>query len=337
MRVLAITNPGPDYLADAFLIGARRHLGDALVECPPKDILYAGAELGGVRGAGFTLYGVLPQGAQVARDDIDTAQVRTFDLVVFTSVWRQYDTFLRLLPGLDPARTVFLDGEDHETIFGYGGRLSRRLGFWRQPRPHRHGLYFKRELTPRTLRALYYKLVPTAIAGRLPRPRGLREIGFGIPAEKIVDELPAKVKDFPVHVVDAELAGRLPGAGTSYAFDDEGAYYADLRASRFGITTRRGGWDCLRHYEIAAAGAVVCFRNLDRKPATCAPHGLVPGQNCLSYRDADDLLGQVGRLSAKQYATLQVGGLAWVREWTCERVAGRVSDAALSPVADRDS
>ena len=72
---------------------------------------------------------------------------------------------------------------------------------------------------------------------------------------------------------------------------------ADLARSRFAITTRRGGWDCLRHYEIAAAGAVPCFRQLEAKPARCAPHGLRPGSNCLSYHDWPDLRRQVAGIT----------------------------------------
>jgi len=41
---------------------------------------------------------------------------------------------------------------------------------------------------------------------------------------------------------------------------------------------KRGGWDCLRHYEIAAAGAVPCVRQLEGKPSSCAPHGLQAGE-----------------------------------------------------------
>lgn len=326
MRVLAVTNPGPDYLADAFLIGARRRCGGGLVEYPRKDILYAGADLSGVRGAGFTLYGVLPKAGQHAVTALLPEDLPAYDLVVFTSIYRQYEVFLRLLPGLSPARTVVLDGEDKENIFGYAGKFWRDPGFWRKPRPHARFPYYKREWTPKTMQSLVYKLVPKRWAAGLPAPPKLRRIGFAIPEEKIATMLHAKAKDFPLHVVDPEVAARVSGARTSYGFDDEAAYYADLRASRFGVTTKRGGWDCLRHYEIAANAAVPCFRDLDRKPATCAPHDLVIGRNCLSYRDYDDLRAQTGGLSPKQYGELQAGALAWVRGKTCRALAAGVMD-----------
>ncbi|NBU71575.1 MAG: glycosyltransferase family 1 protein, partial [Bacteroidetes bacterium] len=93
----------------------------------------------------------------------------------------------------------------------------------------------------------------------------------------------------------------------------EAAYRADLGASRFGITTRRAGWDCLRHYEIAASGTIPCFRDLHRKPPRCAPHGLVDGLNCLSYSSGDQLLARINRLSPAQEAKLQTEALAWAR------------------------
>ena len=96
-------------------------------------------------------------------------------------------------------------------------------------------------------------------------------------------------------------------------FEREADYYGDLQTSRFGITTKRAGWDCLRHYEIAANGCVPCFRHLDRKPPRCAPHGLEPGVNCLSYRDADDLMRQVDALATSEYDAAATGALAWAR------------------------
>ena len=121
-----------------------------------------------------------------------------------------------------------------------------------------------------------------------------------------------KRKEWPAHIVDPEVAERV-GGQTAYAFDDAAAYHDDLRGSRFGVTVKRAGWDALRHYEIAANGAVPCFRDLDRKPAGCAPHGLVDGANCISYRNADDLLARVARLDDSAYSALRDGALAWVR------------------------
>jgi hypothetical protein len=123
---------------------------------------------------------------------------------------------------------------------------------------------------------------------------------------------PQKAKDFPVHIVDEEVAARVAGSRTSYAFGSEAEYYADLQASRFGVTTKRAGWDCLRHYEIAANGAVPCFKALHAKPETCAPHGL-SSTNTIIYADAEDLFRQIAALTNAEYAKLQANALAWAR------------------------
>jgi hypothetical protein len=149
----------------------------------------------------------------------------------------------------------------------------------------------------------------------------MRPISFGIPEHLVAAGVPPKTKDFPVHVVDVEVAERV-GAATSYAFADEDAYYADLRATRFGITTKRGGWDCMRHYEVAASGCVLCFRDLSAKPASCAPHGL-DASNTLEYADADALLARIESLSAADERELQEAALAWARDNTTRAVASR--------------
>ena len=129
-------------------------------------------------------------------------------------------------------------------------------------------------------------------------------------------------------MVVAVVAGHV-GARTSYAFDTELDRTGDLRASRFGITTKRAGWDCLRHYEIAANGAVPCFRALHRKPATNAPHGL-DTSNAISYRSWRDLRRQVEALSDERYRELQRGALRWAHaNSTRERASGFLSSMGL--------
>ena len=116
----------------------------------------------------------------------------------------------------------------------------------------------------------------------------------------------------------------------SYAFASEQAYYEDLAASRFAVTTKRGGWDCLRHYEIAASGALPCVRLLDTKPATCAPHGLKPGVNCISYKNWPDLQKQLDALDANpnEYRRMIHASSDWVRHFTTIAAAQRLLDAA---------
>ena len=81
-------------------------------------------------------------------------------------------------------------------------------------------------------------------------------IGFSIPKELFIGR-PAKTK---------LMATVVPGDQATYVFDDEDAYHADYASSYFGHTCRKGGWDCLRHYEIVANWCMPMFKDLDACP-----------------------------------------------------------------------
>lgn len=311
-QVLFLTEDREDYLADGLLHGLIQCADLLVVDHPRKTVLYRegfGASPIGVRGHGFTLYGELEERA-VDRACVPQRLERgDFDLVVLGQVWRQWGQLLDLAPWLQTVPVVLLDGDDDTRLFFRSGTRLRRYGWQPFPIRSRRCLYLKREWQGQ--------------GRRLRRPRVV-EASFSIPANRIRDPDPAgKTRQFATHCVDPEVGAAL-GLPGSYAFHNEAAYTADLAASRFAITTRRGGWDCLRHYEIAAAGAVPCFRRLDSKPARCAPHGLEAGVNCLSYRDWPDLRDRVEQLTPEAYAALQAGAHAWVRRHTTEAAARRL-------------
>jgi hypothetical protein len=319
--VLFLTSNIEDYLSDGVFHGLRTILGDSVLDFPKNDAVYRSyRDLTGLYGHGFTLYGLLEDVPLNRRLTMERARRGDFDLVVFGDIWRNFGRLLELLPSLGRSRVAFLDGADHAAPYPYSPALWRVPQWWTLPRAHTRGTYFKRELTARTAQYRFFLPVPGRLAERLPFQRALRPIAFSIPEEKIVAEPPPKTKQFPRHVVDSEVAARTE-ATPDYSFDRESEYYEDLRASRFGITTRRAGWDCLRHYELAASGCVLCFRDLDRKPPSCAPHGLVPGRNCLSYHDADELFRRIDALGDDEYASLQGGALDWARANTTRRRA----------------
>jgi hypothetical protein len=311
-RILFINPNHEDYLADGVFHGLRTLLGTDAVDYPKAEYLYDTATagvLGRIRGGGFTLYGLLPD-LPVERDHVlPRALDGEFDLVVFGDIWRAFGLWTEWAPQLRAAGVpmAVLDGSDRVEPYPYAGLWWRVRGWRFLPRAHNRAPYFKREIAPLTRWFASYLALPPALG----RTLHLRPISFSIPAEKILDEPSAKDKDFPRHVVDGELAPRV-GGQDSHAFATERDYRADLERSRFGVTTKREGWDALRHYEIAASGAVPCFRRLDRKPPTCAPFGLQPS-NCIAYRDADDLLMKVKALDGAEYAALQAGALEWAR------------------------
>jgi hypothetical protein len=332
-NILFLTSPASDYLADSLLHGLRSLLGGQVVDYPRCDVLYrsTAANLAEkVHGKGFTCYGLLDDIPVDRYDVLGKVQRGHFDLVIFSSIHRQFGLLVQLLPWLRPDRTLVVDGEDDPALFPYRGLYWRHPAWWTLPRAHKRFPYFKREWTPDTVRYRWFLMLPRWLAGRARSPRSLRPISFSIPEEKIVLAPPEKTQLLARHIVDPAIAAEVPGSSTGHLFDDEGDYYADLRASRFGITTRRAGWDCIRHYEQAASGCVPCFRDLDRKPATCAPHGL-DETNSVCYHGHRDLMAQIEGMSDDRYAALQSGAIAWARRNTTLEAARRLLEGDPGP------
>ena len=328
-RVLVVNPNHEDYLTDGVFHGLRSLLGADAVDYPKAEFMYdtlSDGVRGRVRGGAFTLYGLLPD-LPIDRDHLfPRALAGEFDLVVFGDIWRTFGQWAEWGPPLHAAGVpmAVLDGADRVEPYPYSGLWWRVPGWWFLPRAHKRATCFKRELTPLTRWFASYLMFPP----RLGRTLGLRPISFAIPADKVLSSPPLKDKDFPRHIVDPELAA-LVGGQDGYAFSEESDYYEDLRRSRFGVTTKREGWDALRHYEIAACGTVPCFRGLDRKPATCAPRGL-DASNCIAYRDAADLLAQIAALDDERYAALQAGALAWAEaNTTAERAKQVLSECGI--------
>jgi hypothetical protein len=102
------------------------------------------------------------------------------------------------------------------------------------------GIYYKRELID----------TPSDI---------LKPINFSIPKELIVNKIPSKTKDY---------ANIIPGDISTYIYDRQSDYYADYQTSYYGVTFKKGGWDCLRHYEILMNGCIPYFPGLENCPKT---------------------------------------------------------------------
>jgi hypothetical protein len=129
---------------------------------------------------------------------------------------------------------------------------------------------FKRELVEDNLKNVY----PT---------------GFGIPIERIMPiNLEGKAQLFQKTAPDDSLFKDVRDFGGGFKhhiFTEEKDYYNDLAASWFGLSCKKGGWDCLRHYEIIAAGSVLLFKDYDKKPKNCSPQHLP----CISYSTKEEL------------------------------------------------
>jgi hypothetical protein len=83
-------------------------------------------------------------------------------------------------------------------------------------------------------------------------------IGFAIPASKIVDSVPPKTQ---------KISSLIPGVLSTYVYESEESYREEYKKSVFAITCKKAGWDCMRHYEILACGALPLFLELAKIPA----------------------------------------------------------------------
>lgn len=80
---------------------------------------------------------------------------------------------------------------------------------------------------------------------------------YSIPDEYIVATLPEKTET---------IASFIPGAtgdcsANIYNKENEHEYDAMYQKARFAHTKKKGGWDCLRHYEILANGCIPIYAN----------------------------------------------------------------------------
>ncbi|MEM7704464.1 MAG: hypothetical protein AAF358_02870 [Pseudomonadota bacterium] len=299
MRILYLTEPREDYLQDQILYGLRQLYGADVVDYPRKDVMYADLGDSELYGRGFTLWRLL-EDIDVDRSQISERVTRgEFDRIIFGNVRRQRPLFWQMLRagrfwGRSRGRFVFLDGQDGDRMFAATAPF---------------GPYFKREFGRRTLSRV-------------------KPINFSIPAVKVRDDALPKTQLFGRHV-QCEEAYKLPEVkqhcGSGYLFDQEHDYYQDLAQSRYGITMKKGGWECMRHYEIAANHTVQAFYRLGDKPDRCAPHGLKDMVNVVSFDTAEELAQKIERIEREgRYEALQQNTVAWVRQHTCEAAASRL-------------
>jgi hypothetical protein len=81
-------------------------------------------------------------------------------------------------------------------------------------------------------------------------------IHFAIPECKITQTFLNKTQEY---------GSIIPGQD-GYKFDIEQEYYNDYNKSYFGVTMKKAGWDCMRHYEILANHCVPYFLDLESCP-----------------------------------------------------------------------
>ena len=88
---------------------------------------------------------------------------------------------------------------------------------------------------------------------------GLIPIQFGVPKECIRPIDLSRKKHLMAHCDPRDRS-------TMVYYDSEARYYDQYSDAFFGYTMKKGGWDCMRHHEILAAGCLPYFENFAACP-----------------------------------------------------------------------
>lgn len=238
---------GPDYLADLvthylyfandkFFLYTNNH-PEYLFDDYPENLKLSGN--------GFTVYRKIPhiQKNYVLRvsqnNIIDGIKNRKYDIIVWTSIRRRTDYLaLALESGYKKEQLIAIDGEDDTNLITFSGgeMFSSRV------------TYYKRELTN---------------DHALP-------ISFKFPSCHPLSNNKETKKSMLLAPCDPRFKGSyiqsVGDAGVNYVFSTEESYYRNYQDSLFAFTTKKSGWDCMRHYEILAANCLPVFPDIVSAP-----------------------------------------------------------------------
>jgi len=145
-------------------------------------------------------------------------------------------------------------------------------------------------------------------------------ITFSIPKEKIINHYPENKTKI--------LSSLIPGKMETYIYQKENDYYQEYQSSFFAMTFKKGGWDCMRHYEIIANGAIPFFPNIEQCPPrtmVAFPKHLVLQGNQLYDKFKNASVDDPELKESTKALSLEF--LNYTREnLTCEKVAQYILD-----------
>jgi hypothetical protein len=223
---------GACYLTDMLFHGLKQRFGDDVVDYERSWWMYEG-DFGPGKfdpdiycPRGFTIYRTLRDDSGVDRTDIESKIRNKYYDLVIFGY-----THYGLRP--DSWELVTEHYPPNQIAWIDGGDL------WSDLQSNRIGkcVYFKREV---------HQLLP-----------GIHPINFAMPAEKISTVYREKTN---------YLAPMDPRNKASYIYDQERPYYEQYASSLFGVTTKKNGWDCVRHYEIMANNCIPLFLDINDCP-----------------------------------------------------------------------
>ncbi len=230
-------------MCDTLFHGLRQLLGENVVDVPKLHHMYTtyGGKKGDLWGRGFSVYCEM-EDIPISREGIVVAD---FDYVIcpihHSMVGPEHaqevkDFICRL--NIPKEKLAVVDGWDRE---------------WLDTNLLDKCIYFKRELID------HYAAM------------GVKPIAFSIPKEKILSgqNRGYMLKEYMFAPL-IPACHHWPDPGhkhlQTYTYDSEADYYQDYSRSCFAYTCKKGGWDCLRHYEIIAAGCIPYFTDIEACP-----------------------------------------------------------------------
>ena len=238
MKVLLInSDDGPDYLADLINYFFITNNYEVYTNHKLKFLFENYKEKNSLYGKGFTLYGKLSVELANNVTELTVPQIidsiDKYELIIFTSIQRKYksqnireDLFFKIKQKTSDLNIIVIDGEDHVSI-------DKNLAL--------NTNYFKRELISKN-------------------KNFANPISFAFPKFEIGNN------DFKFKNKTQLLAPMDPRFQNSYIYKSEIDYFDQYKKSLFAVTTKKAGWDCMRHYEILACNTLPFFPNIDQKP-----------------------------------------------------------------------
>jgi len=238
---------GEDYLSDLILQSILTHFrGDVTFSSIPEYIWSVYPSKLKLYGRGYSVYRnidkrqkkknhIISRSEQTFIEEVSAYSKHKKTTIIISSIWRSqqmFDILAKLAKRRETITLICIDGEDHNSLHEKAIESS---------------YYFKREL-----------LNKQKLSDRI------QPISFLFPEVKS-PFITAGVSFIPRKTVF--LAPCDPRNKASYTFETESAYYNQYKSAYFAITTSKGGWDCMRHYEILANHCLPVFPNITNKPA----------------------------------------------------------------------
>lgn len=191
-----------------------------------------------------------------------------YDLVIYGSIHRCLDLWDLVRDHYKKEEIICVDGEDWITPncyanFDYNVRmLEFKLPLYKYLGKEKSANFTKfllKEINRRE--EILNKCISCAIVFKRELNLNLypqvKPISFAIPSSIIVNKSPVKSR---------RLAFIQPGKPETYIYKTEEDYYKGYQESYWGLTTKKAGWDCLRHYEIMANGCIPYFPDIYECP-----------------------------------------------------------------------